>query len=62
MATAHKIARTVYHLVKYQVAYEDMGAEEFARKQQERDVQALRKRAAKLGFTLVAPEVIEGAA
>jgi|GEM_PF-6311527 len=39
-----------------------MGAEEFARKQQERDVLALQKRAAKLGFTLVAPEVTEGAA
>ena len=62
VATAHKIARTVYHLLKYRVAYEDMGAEEFARKQQERDVLALQKRAAKLGFTLVAPEVTEGAA
>jgi len=61
VATAHKIARTVYHLLKYRVPYEDMGAEEFARKQQERDVQALRKRAAKLGFTLVAPDVMEGA-
>ncbi len=57
-----KIARTVYHLLKYRVPYEDMGAEEFARKQQERDVLALRKRAAKLGFTLVDPEVIQGAA
>ena len=42
--------------------HEDMGAEEFARKQRERDVLALRKRAAKLGFTLVAPDVIRGAA
>jgi hypothetical protein len=39
-----------------------MGAEAFARKQQERDVQALRKRAAKLGLTLVASEVTQGAA
>lgn len=62
VATAHKMARTVYHLLKYRVAYTDMGAEEFARKQQERDVLALRKRAAKLGFTLVAPDVIHGAA
>jgi hypothetical protein len=52
----------VYHLLKYRVQYEDMGAEEFARKQQERDVMALRKRAAKLGFTLVAPDEIQGAA
>lgn len=62
VATAHKIARTVYHLLKYRVAYEDVGAEEFARKQQERDVLALRKRAAKLGFTLVAPDELQGAA
>ena len=61
VATAHKIARTVYHLLKYRVQYEDMGAEEFARKQKERDVLVLRKRAAKLGFTLVAPDVIQGA-
>jgi hypothetical protein len=38
-----------------------MGAEEFARKQQERDVLALRKRAAKLGLTLVASAVMKGA-
>jgi hypothetical protein len=61
VATAHKIARTVYHLLKYRVPYEDMGADAFARKQQERDVQALRKRAATLGLTLVAPDVTEGA-
>lgn len=62
VATAHKIARTVYHLLKYRVQYTDIGAEEFARKQQERDLLALQKRAAKLGCTLVAPEVIQGAA
>jgi hypothetical protein len=44
------------------VAYADMGAEECARKQQERAVQALRKRAAKLGLTLVAVDVTQGAA
>jgi hypothetical protein len=52
----------VYHLLKYRVAYKDMGADEFARKQQERDVLALQKRAAKLGCTLVGPAVIQGAA
>jgi transposase len=62
VATAHKIARTVYHLLKYRVQYVDLGAEEFVRKQRERDVAVLRKRAAKLGFTLVAPELAQGAA
>jgi len=57
VATAHKIARTVYHLLKYQVQYADIGTEGFERKQRERDVATLQKRAAKLGFTLTANEV-----
>jgi transposase len=52
-ATANKIARTVYHLLKYQGQYHDLGAAEFERQHQERDLKALRKKAAKLGFTLV---------
>jgi len=57
VATAHKIARTVYHLLKYRVPYEDMGAKEFEAKQSERDIAYLRKKAAKLGFTLSPREV-----
>jgi hypothetical protein len=45
--------RTLYHLLKYHVQYEDMGAEEFERQHRERDIKVLRKKAAKLGFTLV---------
>jgi hypothetical protein len=56
VATAHKIARTVYHLLKYHVQYVDLGAESFAQKQREREVAALRKKAAKLGFTLAVPQ------
>jgi transposase len=62
VATAHKIARTVYHLLKYRTDYVDIGAEEFFLKQRERDVNTLRKRAAKLGFTLVETELSQGAA
>jgi transposase len=61
-ATAHKIARTVYHLLKHHVQYEDIGAQGFAQKQRERDVAALHKKAAKLGFTLINPELVGGAA
>lgn len=57
VATAHKIARTVYHLLKYRVPYEDVGAKEFEAKQGERDIAYLRKKAAKLGFTLSPREV-----
>jgi transposase len=59
VATAHKIARTVYHLLKYHIPYLDIGAEGFEQKRRERDVVALRKKAAKLGFTLIAPEPLQ---
>jgi transposase len=56
VATAHKIARTVYHLLKYRVQYVETGADVYEQKQREREVTALRKKAAKLGFTLTSPE------
>lgn len=58
VATAHKIARAVYHMLKHHVQYEDIGAQVFEQRQRERDVAALRKKAAKLGFTLVEPEPV----
>jgi transposase len=62
IATANKIARTVYHMLKYHVQYEDMGVEEFERRHRERDIQALHKKAAKLGFTLVESQSAQVAA
>jgi transposase len=59
VATANKIARTVYHMLKYHVQYEDIGGEEFERRHRQRDIAALRKKAATLGFTLVVPEAIQ---
>jgi transposase len=53
VATANKIARTVYPMLKYPVQYAAMGAAEFERQHRERDIKVLRKKAAKLGFTLV---------
>ncbi len=61
VATAHKIARTVYHLLKYHVQYQDIGADGLERKQRERDVLSLQKKAAKLGFTLIPPASVETA-
>jgi transposase len=58
-ATANKIARTLYHMLKYHVQYEDMGAAEFERQHRERDIKALRRRAANLGFTVVASEAVQ---
>ena len=56
-ATAHKIARTVYYLLKHHVPYQDVGAEIYEQTQRERDIAHLRKKAAKLGFTLTPPQV-----
>jgi transposase len=52
VATAHKIARAVYHLLKYKTAYHDLGAERYELQFQERELAHLRKKAAKLGYTL----------
>lgn len=62
VATAHKLARTVYHMLKYHVQYEELGALAFEQKQRERDVAALRKKAAKLGITLNIPEAVQNLA
>ena len=56
MATAHKIARTVYAMLKHRVQYHDMGAVAYEQKQQERELNYLKKKAAKLGFTLLQHE------
>jgi len=58
VATAHKLARTVYYMLKYHVQYEDIGAQAFEQKQRERDIAVLRKKAAKLGFTLTEPQTV----
>lgn len=52
VATAYKIARTVYVMLKRRVPYHDIGAAAYEQKQQEREIAYLKKRAAKLGFDL----------
>lgn len=52
VATAHKIARTVYYLLKNRVQYVDIGAGAYDKKQREREIAYLQKKAAKLGFEL----------
>ena len=54
VATAHKIARVVYHLLKHKVPYQETGAEAYEQQAKERDLAHLRKRAARLGYTLTA--------
>lgn len=52
VATAHKIARIVYHLLKYGEPYEAESADAYERNRQERELRALTRRANKLGYTL----------
>jgi hypothetical protein len=53
VATAHKIARIVYHLLTHRTPCRDLRAEDYEQRARERDLAHLRKRAAKLGLTLV---------
>jgi transposase len=52
VATAHKLARIVYHLLKYGEAYEAESADAYEQKRQERELRQLSRRAQKLGYTL----------
>ena len=54
VATAHKIARTVYHLLKTGQAYHEESAAEYDAKRRERELKHLARRAQKLGYTLSA--------
>ena len=61
VATAHKIARTVYHVLKTREPYREESAAEYDRKRRAREVKQLARRAQKLGYSLtpvpaVAPE------
>ena len=52
VATAHKIARIVYHLLKTGEPYCEEGAAEYEHKRRERELKHLTRRAQKLGYTL----------
>jgi hypothetical protein len=56
VATAHKIARTVYFMLKYQVPYQDIGAQSYETQQRQRELASLQRKAAKLGFDLTPRE------
>jgi transposase len=55
-ATAHKLARLIYSLLKHGTAYVMRGMEEYEREYQERVVRNLSRRAKELGYGLVALE------
>lgn len=53
VATAHKIARAFYHMLKHRTPFHDMGGEEYERRARERELKHLQKRATKLGLAIV---------
>jgi transposase len=52
-ATAHKLARLVYSMLKHGTAYVTQGVEEYERRYRDRVVRNLTRRACELGYTLV---------
>jgi len=55
VATAHKIARTFYHLLKHRVPFRELGAEAYEQRTREREIIYLKRKAAKLGLTGLEP-------
>ena len=49
-ATAHKLARIFYHLLKHQEAYVDPGESHYEQQYRERVIRNLKRRAARLGM------------
>jgi hypothetical protein len=52
VATAHKIARVVYHLLKAHESFEPTTATEYDQHCRERELKYLQRKAAKFGFAL----------
>jgi transposase len=52
-ATAHKLAKIIYHMLQEQTPYREHGAEHYLHKDHERKLRQLRKQAKHLGFALV---------
>jgi transposase len=53
VATAYKIARIYYHMLKYHTPYQPDSADEYESRRQARDLKVLHRKAAKLGLELV---------
>jgi transposase len=53
VATAHKIARIIYHLLTHRTAFRDLSPEEYNQRSRAREIAAMRKKAARLGLTLI---------
>ena len=52
VATAHKIARVVYFMLRDRQPFHDTSAEDYTQREREREIARLKKKATTLGFTL----------
>ncbi len=56
-ATAHKLARTIYHMLRYRKDYVDQGAYAYEAQHRDTAIRNLRRRAERLGFQLEPKQV-----
>lgn len=59
VATAHKLARIIYHMLKYREAYTDPGEAYYEQKYRERAIRNLKRKAISLGFDLTPSPALE---
>ena len=59
-ATAHKLARIFYRLLRYGEAYHDPGMKQYEARYHDRILRNLRKRANDLGYNLVEKQIAAG--
>ena len=57
-ATAHKLARLIYRLIKHGEAYVQEGLEKYEMKNQQRKLRAVRKMAESLGLKILEPQEV----
>jgi transposase len=50
---AHKLARIVSHLLKHRAPFRDVSPEAYTQRSRAREIAAMRKKAARLGLTLI---------
>ena len=52
VATAHKMARVVYHMLKFKLEYQTMTANQYEQRFREREIKYLQRKATRLGFAI----------
>ena len=60
VATAHKLARIVYHMLKHRQPYRDPGEAYYDQQWRERAIRNLKRKAASLGLELASPASVTG--